>query len=869
MNEEPQAIRIPSGLLALLAGLPLLLLVIWNVTDPLPPAWDEAQHLLQVQAFGAHLRRFRWDPLWWDQFLHLNQRYPPLTYWLGIPLAVWHPFSRADGQLLNLLALGILAGVTQRIGWRVYSSRGIGWLGAGLLLLYPGITSLAHVYMLELVLVLTVTLAFWAMLVYWQDPSWKAGVGVGAAVAAVLLTKWTGVLFLVLPLGALVGRAWLGGRKGKGWHRGCAKLRPTGIPLAQMGLGMGVTLLLCWPWYGANWLFVLSNGFGYTSTAHYYITCAAGSLCWWTSYLRLLPQQMGPVLCGLPLLTLWPWGWDPSLGVRALSSSVKAFFRAAASGSPSGAKRHAPRHRWRHQGVAALWATYGSGYLLYTVVDIKDVRFTLPLLPLLAVLSAGGIQQAGQWLQERSHASPLCQRLHRAWPWVGLGLGSLALWSFGQPLTPGVAPLWTGIQMQWQGQHPKQELTDWIGSLVQPGLTTTLGVLPNTELISSETLTYLATLHNWPLTFRAAGQTPWPELELSLLDGFVDAEGEMGIIGPYGPAKAQIRHSLDHSLEWHAEPLVHLPSVGDVRTYLSKLERVKRQELPDGAVEVELQQILPRLDLGIPAWQLHWQGSARDLAQTLVWAELEDEKGQVLAKGAWVLGQTRLQPNQVGTWAVNEIFTLPTEASGTGTLHLTWQPPQGIWQHRSQPWPGGIQGTLTEGSQWLRDPLMPLRLAADAAAHGDLEGLSLYLNAWTTLQYPTFLTDPDRALTGKLLQGEWQRATQRGDLAGQIQSHYQQGLMLVALLQPDSAQAHFQQIVELDPEDDWARAYLAFLRVLFTHKVKGWAGLQAELGYLVQPLCQAGDPELTLAWVCSLLPSFAPEAPWRGTSNSI
>jgi 4-amino-4-deoxy-L-arabinose transferase-like glycosyltransferase len=850
---------LPFGLWGVLAGLPLLLLVIWNWTDPLPPAWDEAQHLLQAQAFGAHLRRFRWDPLWWQQFLHLNQRYPPLVYWLGIPLAVAHPFSRADGQLLNLLVLGILALVTQRIGRRVYASMEIGlrhadatgWLAAGLLLLYPGITSLAHVYMLELVLVLTVALAFWAMLAYWQEPSWQGAVGVGAAVAAVLLTKWTGVLFLLLPLTVLMGRALWKGLKGKGWQKG--------IPLAQIGLGMGVTLLLCWPWYRANWLFVLSNGFGYTSTAHYYITCAAGSLCWWTTYLRLLPQQMSPFLCGLPLLALWPWAWKPvvTLGRWHERASEPEAPQKLGWGSLNGQE-------------PVLWATYGSGYLLYTLVDIKDVRFTLPLLPLLAVLSAGGIQQAWAGLQERLHQSGFPFGGPRGGVWVGLVLGSLALWNFGQPFTPGVAAFGQGMQMRWQGQHPEQELTDWIalhaangnGSWVQPGLTTTLGVLPNTELISSETLTYLAALHRWPVTFRAAGQTPWPELELSLLEGFVDAEGEQGIVGPYGPAKEQIRQHLRNSPDWRQDPVVDLPAVGRLRTYSPRWPQVTVQEAPIEAVEVELGEITPLPELGIPAWRLQWQGPAKNLAQTLVWARLENEQGQVLAERAWVLGQNRLQPNSKGNWLVEEILALPLtdsledalEPEGSSfsrILYLEWQPPQGIRHSLRQPWTGSTSTPLAEGSRLLADPLLPLRQAAAAASVGDLEALSLHLNAWTTLQYATFLTDPDRTLTRQLLEGEWQQAAAQGWLSRQIQSHYELGLLLVALLQPEAAQSHFQQIVELDPEDDWARAYLAFLRVLFTHDFVGVQGLRQELSSLVQPFCQKTDLNLDLAWVCS------------------
>lgn len=580
--------------------------------------------------------------------------------------------------------------------------------------------------------------------------------------------------------------------------------------LAHLTLGMGVALLLCWPWYRANWLFVLSNGWAYAETAHYYITCPAGSLCWWTTYLRLLPLQMSPFLCGLPLLTLWG-----SLDRRE----------------------------------AVLWATYGSGYLLYTLVDIKDVRFTLPLLPLLAVLSAGGIQKACRWLEERWGVWALQRGVC-----AGLVLGCLALANLGRPLTPGVAPLWTGIQMHWQGQHPTQELTQWIQSLIQPGLTTTLGVLPNTELISSETLTYLAALQRWPVTFRAAGQTPWPELELSLLDGFVDAEGEQGIIGPYGPTKEQIRQHLRSSPDWRQDPAVELPTVGRPHTYFPRFSKVTVQEWPLEAGEVELVEVETLSELGIPAWKLRWQGPAQNLAQTLVWARLEDGQGRVLEKRAWVLGQNRLQLNSTGGWLVEEILTLPTtDFPRGGLLHLEWQSPKGIRHSLHQSWRGSLSSFPKEGPFLVTDPLFPLREAARAAAAGDLQALSLYLNAWTTLQYPTFLTDPDRILVRQLLEREWQQAAAQGQPSQQIQSHYQLGLLLAVLLQPEAAQLHFQQIVELDPEDEWARAYLGFLRVLFTHDFEGIRGLRQELSAVLQPLCQKTVQDWDLNWICAAL----------------
>jgi hypothetical protein len=786
---------------AVLGMAALLLLLVWNWSDPLPPAWDEAQHLLQAQAFGEHLRRFRWEGLWWQQFLHLNQRYPPLAYWLGIPLAALHPFSRADGQLLNLALLGILTLATQRLGQRIYHSQAVGWLAAALLVLYPGIAALAHVYMLELPLLVAVTLAFWALWAYGEEPSWWGAVGVGAGVAAVLLTKWTGVLFLLPPLLAVL----LGVRI------------PWLVRLAHLALGMGVMLLLCWPWYGANWLFVLSNGWAYAETAHYYLTCPGGSLCWWTAYLRFLPLQMGPWLCPLPLLSLWG-----SLSRRE----------------------------------ALLWGLYGSGYLLYTLVAIKDVRFTLPLLPLLALLSAGGLDKVWRWLGGRWGQKALRQGVG-----ISLALGSLALLNLGQPLTPGVAPLWKGIQMRWHGQHPQQELTRWIGSLVQPGLTTTLGVLPNTELISSETLSYLAALQRWPITFRSAGQTPWPEVELALLDGFVDAAGEQGIVGPYGPAKEQIRQLLDKSPDWQRQQF-DLPAVGRLYTYFPTKPRVVLQELPAPAEEEEVE--LLQLKGGTQAWRLQWQGPAQDLAQTLVWARLEDPQGQVLAKRAWVVGQNRLLLYAPGSWQVEEILAWPELATKEGILHLEWQSPQGRRRSFSQAWKGSRGG---KGGSPISpgDPLFLLRQAAKAAVQGDLEALSLYLNAWTTLQYPTFLTDPDRALIRQLLEGEQHWAAAQGQREKQIQSHYELALLEVALLRPQAAQQHFEQIVKLNPEDNWARAYLAFLRVFFTRDFQGLQGLRQELVNAFHPLCQKADLDWNLEGICAALlqenpaPSEKPE----------
>ncbi|MDX2270918.1 MAG: hypothetical protein NW237_03075 [Cyanobacteriota bacterium] len=789
--------------LASLVGLVLLLLVVWNLTDPLPPAWDEAQHLLQGQAFGSHLHRFDGSALWWQQFFHLNQRYPPLTYWLGIPFAWFHPLSRADGQVINLLLLGVLGGATQRIGVKASGNAGVGWLAAGLLLLYPAIGGLAHVYMLELVLLTTITLSFWAALAYWQDPSWRSGVGWGASLGLVLLTKWTGVFFLVWPCLAILARVVMGRR----WRE-----------LAYLGLGLGVAGLLIWPWYSANWLFVLTNGLGYASTSHYYVQCDRGSLCWWTIYLRWLPQQMSPVLCGLPLLAAWRY---PKQGLQMVRSNTKV--------------------SW-----GALLSTLVAGYGFYTLIDIKDIRFTLPLLPLLAVISAIGIQRL--WGSRRfpwGRQPPLT-----SWKTISLlGLGSLSLLWQGQPFTPGVAPLWQALSMQWQEQQPQQQLTTWMQTyVVDPSQQKTLGVLPNTELLSSETLTYLAALADLPLAFRPLGQTPWPEVEMTLLDAHLSSAGDWGVTGPFLDSKRQIWRQLHQHPQWQSRSDV-LPSVGSLTLFQPVRPPFSifplQEKSPPALVGVE--PAPDRLNL-----QLTWQGNVAALAQTLLWADLTDPEGIPLASGH--LGHFRLRPDVDTPVELQEILTLEREnALGAGeySLTLTWQTADSLRQSQIFPWT--LTAAVDPSPKSVRDPLDLLEQAALAASEGNLEELSTSLAAWTTLQYHTYLTQPDRVLVRKLLEGSLNRSP---SLVQQQRLHYQLGLLAITQLQYAAAQGHFQTLTTLDPQDDWAWAYLALVKLVFTHDIAGIPDLKQQLRLLSQPICQSTVADPGLSSICQKLAAW-------------
>ncbi len=491
----------------------LLGLGVWNLTDPMPPAWDEAQHLLMAQDFATHLGRMGGDPDGWRVFSHLSQRYPPLTYWLSLLYRSGSVFDRSAAQVLNLLLLGVTVLGTYKLG-ALLSGRGVGILAGCLLLLYPAVQGLAHVYMLDLPLTAMVSLAYWGALGYWIRPSWRGSLGLGGAVGLVLLTKWNGILFLGVPLLAVLG-------KKSSWG-GLQKL----LIIATAGI-------LCWPWYGPNWLFVLSNGLQYGSTTHYYVRCPVGSWCWWTTYLGWLPQQMSAVLCGVPLLALGQWLWGRP---RALHPDRE---RTSQSRFTAGLISRAE--------LAWLLLTFGGGYVLYTLIGIKDPRFTVPLLPLLAVMSAVGLWQ-----------------LHHSQTWVRgiLTMGVLALLWGWQPLTPGSVSLAKSLG----SASVEVQLRSWIQTQ-PPGL---VGVIPNTELLSPETLTYLARVENVPTTFFPAGQVEAVEWEQTLADGYVTALSDpahWGITGPFLQRKQALAQALEQSEQWLAEDAVTVPQVGILQTY--------------------------------------------------------------------------------------------------------------------------------------------------------------------------------------------------------------------------------------------------------------------------------------------------------------
>jgi 4-amino-4-deoxy-L-arabinose transferase-like glycosyltransferase len=333
-------------------GATWLLLWVWNFTDARPPIWDQAGHLVTSWQHWKHLQQFAPTSLWWDSFFKLSDRYPPLVYWLAAPCFQVFGFSQLTALIIPAAFLGLLAlataGLTQTLLVQK-EARWVGALAAGLVTFYPIHLEQAHQFVLDLPMATAILWGFWGCARYWRQPSWLTSLWIGSCLGLVGLTKWSGILFFVGPLLAL----FIYQLRQKEWR--C---------LFHAALVLASALAIMAPWYTVNWLFVISNGLKYARDAQYYPVVAGspGSWEWWTFYLRILPFQMSWGLVGLPLLCVACWSGFPK------------FLR-------------------QKEAVVLLLFVFGCGYLIVTLISLKDPRFSMPLLPLLAILSAIGLAQ--------------------------------------------------------------------------------------------------------------------------------------------------------------------------------------------------------------------------------------------------------------------------------------------------------------------------------------------------------------------------------------------------------------------------------------------------------------------------------------------
>lgn len=441
----------------------------WLQIDNTPPSWDPSVHLTHALHYWAYLTRLPLPEAYAGLAL-TSLYYPPLVHTAGavaymaygvIQPAI-HGLTTADVPVLvNLAFMGLLLYGTYSLAARNYGEQA-GMLAALLVACYPILAGQSRLYLLDYPLA-ACTVAAMALLAASRNLThplwvWPLGVMSGAA----LLCKWSFLFLFVPPLLLAVAAGWRLVRDGE-------------VPLARFVFNVVVVvagiLVVAGPWYlphpaetireltTSNQTWLLDNDPGVFSPAGL------------TYYPRvLLAEQIF-----VPFTVLFVFG--------ALLHWLQ-------------------QDRLEGLGLLASWLLAGA--VVFWLVPNKDPRFTMPLLPAIAVLSTSwlapdpdGQQASPRWRTLRAVllAATVLLALaeHHAVAWRPAGLAPR--------IGPAWAPLWadhaslTNAPVRLAG-WPEEQLARDIAAVAPPdGL---VGVLPDTAHLNFLTMRYYLTRQYLP-----------------------------------------------------------------------------------------------------------------------------------------------------------------------------------------------------------------------------------------------------------------------------------------------------------------------------------------------------------------------------------
>ncbi|MCG9886573.1 MAG: phospholipid carrier-dependent glycosyltransferase [Cyanobacteria bacterium] len=511
-----------TGLVAIADGL-------WLWRDRAVPSWDAAEYLTASLTYGELLLHgANWgDGAWWQALWQASPKVPPLTQIVTAPVLALLG-AGIDGAIAsNLLWHGLLMLATYGLGRGLFD-RPTGRWGAAIAALAPGLWRLRLDYLTDFPLVAVVTIALLALTAWWgrvrgfwrwhrseaaiaavpqgsggdfrrdrhrtTGVDWALAAGWGLGLGAGLLTKQTSLFFLAVPIAVA------------GWQ--CVAQRRW-MALGQWVGAIALGLAVAGPWYGTNWLFVLSGG----SRATLQSAALEGdpsllSPDAWIYYARLLPEHLswplliGPIAGGL-------YGYLRHLGKIAQGSSEQ----------PKLIRNPAP---WRWLGLLIL-----GSYFCCSVLVNKDWRYILPYVPAVAIALARGLMAWG--------TSPFGTRFR----WGAAAIAGLLFLLNTHLIAPPPIGTLASALAPGNPKHvngtvwPHGEVIDAIAA-ASPHLQTNVGVLPSTPEINQHNLNYFGELKHFrqrtPTIYsRQVGTEPeFVQQDARSFDWFITKTGDRG-----------------------------------------------------------------------------------------------------------------------------------------------------------------------------------------------------------------------------------------------------------------------------------------------------------------------------------------------------
>ena len=435
-RDAPRMTHRPWLVLAALWALLAAVTVVWVSVDRRPPEWDHANHLERALQCYRILAEPGHDRL--REILEASSFYPPVAICAAGLLYFVFPVVPLTAQAVMLGFLGVALASVFVLGRRLWDAEA-GLLAAFFLGTAPFVVFSLTNFQVDLPLAAMVALALHALVSTegFARPGWSIGCGVILGLG--MLTKPTFAGYVLPPLLWTLWQA----------LRSRDRRR-----LGHLALALGIAGALALPWYGPRLvsfpLEILNRSFKQAAESGHAETLTGAALSF---YPRVFQPQFG-ILAGL----VFAWG------VWTL--------------------------RRDRQSRVFLWAATLVPLVMFSLIQNKNLRYTLPILPAAALVAAGGLRALpASW---RRGVTAAC---------LALGVLQVSMAAFAVPRPPWLPLFLTPVVFShepspadWQHDRILADLARATG-----GRPATVAVVPNFNFLSVSTLRYEAARRGLPL----------------------------------------------------------------------------------------------------------------------------------------------------------------------------------------------------------------------------------------------------------------------------------------------------------------------------------------------------------------------------------
>jgi 4-amino-4-deoxy-L-arabinose transferase-like glycosyltransferase len=766
---------------------------LWLGLDQNVPGWDDSDHLTRALAFWRVSQQPEiFNPDWWHTLWSQSPSYRgPLVYLCTLPFLSLFGLGKWQAILVNTGFSALLFLAVYGLGRQLFS-RATGLWAVGLCALAPFFAYQRTTYLLDYGLTAVVCWSFACLSSWYFSPNhrWLWAIGFGIGLGGIALAKPTGFLFLLVPgLWAGISAVWQLCKR-KSWQL-----------CAQLVVALGLALWLCQGWYRTNWLTIITSALGANAVGRNEGDPSAVTLAGWLHYGQLLPGMISELVVA-----------------AAIGGGVLAFWLKL-------------RQKHLKFTLSQEWIWLGGfclgAYLLCTLGTNKDARFILPVVPGLILVLAQLLTQLPPW-----------GRLLR-WVTVGIATGALIFHSF--PL-PGLA--------QFPGQHRVSLGPTWphqkvVAAMIEqePYLQSTLGVLPSTPQINHLNFSFYGAIAHRQVYGRQVGTIlEQVEQDFRSLSWFLTQSDQLTTARQQlSPASIKIMEKVIASPEFERQTW-DLPNRLQITLHHRRQPPITVRPAPTAAPAAPLKLTSVDLPQQAPPGQpipvtYHWSGAWSDLEAGMVFLTWQQVSGAEASDSqisdAWFhdhgLGLGHLTAENQPT-RPDQRFDL-TEA-------LAMMPPA-VAPGQTKPQTYRLKGTYlnrqTGQTYPLEVPTTTLTLSTRAAATSapELDLISQFQQWLPNFRQgklePIFKEidrihryDPSLDYLNQLVLSLRHRLQEQPK---NLNLHY--GLALAQAIQPQPEIIQTcQRLTQLDPENPYAWAYLAFVNLYFWHPQAANTALQ-------------------------------------------